>query len=533
MTMEIKTNSRRKMRAAEVPQAIEQGVRAQKAGEFERAEFHYQSILRDHPKHPDALNLMGTIALEAKKPIIAAGYFRKAVKLRPRNPIFLYNLGSAQLRMRKPQLAIETLRKASLIKPDFKKIWVLLGRSHAALGRHEDALAAFDRALGRDPDDFAVAVERAEILVNLGRMADAAEIFRTAIHHGKEIVKATVGLSVAHRFKAEDPEPTLMVDRIEQFDSPDGRNALRYAAGKAFADQKNFDAAFEQFSIAKQEAGNSFAIDLHNEAFSRTKELFSAPFIAARSNLGSLSDRPIFIVGMPRSGTTLTEQILASHPLIAGAGELTDLHKIAAELGRGNIDKTLYARNLNNLTQGQARKLAGRYLAVLKRHSDTALRVVDKMPHNYELLGLIAVLFPNARIIHCKRSAMDTCVSCFTQNFSKAHGYNGELRTLGQYYRAYSDLMDHWHEVLPERILDSQYEDMIADQEKASRRLIAWTGLEWDNACLSFQKTERLVTTPSRWQVRQPIYKTSVKKWEVYAKHLDPLKIALGPLAEE
>ena len=529
--MENNLNSRRKMPAAEVAQALEHGARAQRAGEFERAEFYYQSILRDHPKHPDALNLMGTIALEAKKPAVASGYFRKAVKLHPRNPIFLYNLGSAQLLMRKPQLSIETLRKASLIKPKFIKIWVLLGRAEAALGRHEDALAAFDHAFALNPRDHAVAVERAEVLVSLGRMAEAADVFRMAISEGKEVVKAMVGLSVAHKFKPEDPEPVLMVDRIESDAFPDGRNALRYAAGKALADQKNFTAAFEQFAMAKQEADNSFAIDLHKEAFSKTKELFSAQYLATRSNLGSLSDRPIFVIGMPRSGTTLTEQILASHPLITGAGELSEMHKIAGELGRGDIDKTMYARNLNNLTVGQARKLAGRYLAVLKRHSGSASRVVDKMPHNYELVGLISILFPNARIIHCRRSAMDTCLSCFTQNFSKAHGYNGDLRTLGQYYRAYDNLMAHWHEVLPGRILDSRYESMIADQETASRRLIAWTGLEWDDVCLTFQKTERLVSTPSRWQVRQPIYKTSVKKWQKYAEHLGPLKNALGPLA--
>ncbi len=521
------------MPAAKVAQALEQGVRAQRAGDFERAEFRYQSILRDHPKHPDALNLMGTIALEAKKPDVASVYFRKAVKQHARNPIFLYNLGSAQLQMRKPQLAIETLRKVSMIKPNFVKTWVLLGRAEAALGRHEAALAAFDHAVGLNSDDLTVAVERAEVLVNLGRMTDAADVFRVAIREDKEVVKAMVGLSVAHKFKPEDPEPALMVERIENDENVTGRNALRYAAGKAFADQKNFDAAFEQFAKAKEEADNPFAIDLHKEAFGKMKDLFSASFLAARSDLGSVSARPIFVIGMPRSGTTLTEQILASHPSIAGAGELTDMHKIAAELGRGDIDKTLYAHNLSNLKDGQARKLAGRYLAVLKRHSGSALRVVDKMPHNYELLGLIAILFPQARIIHCQRSAMDTCVSCFTQNFSKAHGYNGDLRTLGQYYRAYDDLMAHWHTVLPGRILDSPYENMIADQEAASRKLIAWTGLEWDDACLSFQKTERLVTTPSRWQVRQPIYKTSVKKWEKYAHHLDPLKRALGPLAED
>lgn len=532
--MQNPLDQRRKLPASEVMQTIERGVMAQKARDFPKAEFFYQTVLRDHPKHPDALNLMGTIALEAKKSGVAAGYFRKAVKQVQRNPIFLYNLGSAQLAERKPQLAIETLRKVALMKPDYLQTWVLLGRAYVGLGQQDEALDAFDRALSLRPDDFAVALERAEVLVNLGRLAEAADIFRHAIANNEQVARAMIGLSVAHKFTPDDPEPALMVDLLNSDPKATRRKALRYAAGKALADQKRFDAAFEQFSMAKQEADNAFAIDVHRDTFDRTKKLITAPFLAERADIGGPSTRPVFIVGMPRSGTTLTEQILASHPHIAGAGELTDLRRIASDLGYGHLDKTLFGRNLESLTEGRARKIAGHYLAALKRHSSgSALRVVDKMPHNYEFVGLIAILFPNARIIHCKRSPMDTCVSCFTQNFSDAHGYNGDLRTLGQYYKAYDDLMVHWHSVLPGRILDSRYEELIADQEAASRRLIAWTGLDWDDACLSFQKTERLVTTPSRWQVRQPIYKTSVKKWEKYGKHLGPLEKALGHLAQD
>ncbi|MGJ8622653.1 MAG: tetratricopeptide repeat-containing sulfotransferase family protein [Yoonia sp.] len=531
--MENPITSRRKLPPTEILAVLKRGLMAQQAGEFQRAEFQYQTVLRDHPKHPDALNMMGTIALEAKKPAIASGYFRKAVKQMPRNAIFLFNLGCSQLVERKPQLAIETLRKVTLMQPSHVKTWATLGKAEAALGKHDAALDAYDHAAALNPDDLRLAVERAEVLVNLGRMEDAADVFRTAIAADVETARAMIGLSMAHKFRPEDPEPAQMLALLQQDDlDPSRRRALRYAAGKALADQKDFDAAFVQFATAKDETKESFAIDLHREAFQQRKELFTADFLAARSSLGNPTKRPIFVVGMPRSGTTLTEQILASHPQIAGAAELSNMRQIAGELGLGNVDRSLFARNLEKLTEGQARKLASRYLAVLKRHSATAQRVVDKMPHNYELLGLIAILFPNAQIIHCQRDAMDTCVSCFTQHFSEAHGYNGDLRMLGQYYRAYHDLMSHWDRALPGRILHSRYEDLIKDQESASRRLIAWTGLEWDEACLSFQKTERLVTTPSRWQVRQPIYKTSVKKWENYAPHLGPLKKALGSLAD-
>ena len=530
--MENPLTSRRKLPASEALTVLKRGLSAQQAGDFKSAEYHYQTVLRDHPKNPDALNMMGTIALEAKKPEVASGYFRKALKQHPRNPFFLFNLGCAQLAERKPQLAIETLQKVALMQPDHAKTWATLGRAEAALGKHKEALAAFDKAAALKPGDGRLAVERAEVLVNLGRMDDAAAVFRKAINDDVETLRAMVGLSMAHKFKPDDPEPALMLSYLDREDlAPDRRRALRYAAGKALADQKNFDAAFTQFATAKDETKEKFAIDTHRETFQKRKELFTAPFLAARGALGNPTKRPIFVIGMPRSGTTLTEQILASHPQIAGAGELNKIRHLAGEIGLGNIDRNLFAAGLEKLSEGKARKLAASYLAVLKRHSANALRVVDKMPHNYELLGFIAILFPNAQIIHCKRDPMDTCVSCFTQHFSEAHGYNGDLRMLGQYYRAYDDLMAHWHKVLPGRILDSRYEDMINDQEAASRRLIAWTGLEWDDACLSFEKTERLVTTPSRWQVRQPIYKTSVKKWQRYEPHLEPLKSALGSLA--
>lgn len=532
--MKKTVDGRRKLPVNQIPVALQNGVTAQQGGDLPRAEFHYQTILRDHPKHPDALNLMGTLGLEAKKYDTALGYFRKALKQDPRNRAYLYNQASAQLRLGKAQHALDTLRKATGLHPKFAKNWVLAGRTEAQLGRHDAALAAYDKAIGLNANDPKVAVERAEVLVNLGQMDAASAIFRTAIAAGQNTVKAMAGLSVAHKFKPDDTEPDAMVQALDQPDlSAKDRKSLRYAAGKALADQKRYDAAFAQFATAKTEANDDFSMKLHREAYGRIKDIFTADRIAEKAAHGHASEKPVFIVGMPRSGTTLTEQILASHPQIAGAGELSDLRKIARDLGRGDLNPRKFETGVCNLTSGQTRKLAGQYLSVLKRHSATADRVVDKLPHNFELIGLICILFPNARIIHCQRSAMDTCVSCFTHNFSSAHGYNGDLETLGQYYRAYADLMAHWDGILPGRILHSRYEDLIADQEAASRRLIDWTGLDWDDACLSFQNTERLVTTPSRWQVRQPIYKTSMRSWEKYADHLRPLQKALGPLADD
>lgn len=512
---------------------LEQGIVAQRNRDFQRAEFLYQTVLRDYPKHPDALNLMGTIAREAKNESSAISYFRKALKQRPRDANFLYNLASAQITDGKSKNALETLRKATVINPKSAKHWILIGRAHSNLAYHEASLEAFDQAIALNPDDPVATIERAEVLVQLGKMEAAADIFRAAIRKSQNTAKAMTGLSVVHKFAPGDPEPDQMLAVLDTAElSANQRKGLRYAAGKALADQKRYDAAFNQFSIAKKEANSAFAIDLHRAAYAQMKDCFSKELISEKQAFGHASEKPIFVIGMPRSGTTLTEQILASHGQIVGAGELSDMRKIAASLGRGNMDKGLFERNIAKLTESQINRLAGQYLSVLKQHSSSATRVVDKLPHNYELLGLITILFPKAQIIHCQRSPMDTCVSCFTHNFSTAHGYNGDLDLLGQYYKAYADLMGHWDSLFPGRILHSRYEDLITNQEAASRKLIAWTGLPWDDSCLSFQDTERMVKTHSRWQVRQPIYKTSVASWEKYADHLGPLQKALGPLAD-
>ncbi|HKG73146.1 MAG TPA: sulfotransferase, partial [Aestuariivirgaceae bacterium] len=191
-----------------------------------------------------------------------------------------------------------------------------------------------------------------------------------------------------------------------------------------------------------------------------------------------------------------------------------------------------WRQSITELTGSRCKQFAQRYLTELDRHSRTALRVVDKMPHNFMLLGFFALLFPKARIVHCRRDPMDNCVSIYTHRFNAAHGYSTDMKILGLYYREYRRLMDHWRKVLPLRMFELQYEEMIANQEAMSRKLIDFAGLEWDDACLSFHDTERTVRTLSRWQVRQPIYTTSVKRWKKYEEFLDPLQEGLGDLVE-
>ncbi|MDO6591718.1 MULTISPECIES: tetratricopeptide repeat-containing sulfotransferase family protein [Rhodobacterales] len=513
---------------------LSRGLNAQRAGDRLGAEQAYKLVLQRNPKQPDALNLMGLLALEGGNTAAATKSLRNAVKYAPRQPMYLLNLANAQLLDGKPELARSSIQKSIRLQSDIAKPWVVLGRIELALGQQHRALDAFEKALRLDPESIVLAMERADVLVALGRMDEAAKVYRTAIAADVRKVVAMISLGYTTVFTPDDPIPAQMVALLETEDMPPkARRALRYAAGKALVDQNKYDAGFAQFLASKQEDAERFPLDQHLAIFERIKERFSAAFFQSMHGLGHPSSRPVFIVGMPRSGTTLVEQILASHGQMAGAGELPDIRILARELGFGNQNTDKFYRNLASLSETQIRKLAARYLATLKRHSRDAVFVVDKMPHNFELLGFIAILFPNAKIIHCKRDPMDTCVSCFTQLFTDEHGYNQDLATLGRYYRAYDDLMAHWHAVLPGRIYDCNYEKIIEDQATASRTLIDWIGVPWDDACLAFHTTERLVHTPSRWQVRQPIYKTSLRRSQKFADHLQPLRVALGPLAPD
>jgi len=293
--------------------------------------------------------------------------------------------------------------------------------------------------------------------------------------------------------------------------SPLEREKLHRACGKIADDLGLYDRAFAHLVAAGQlpAAGDSEAAD----KIQRIKETLPPQFYSDRADFANKSQRPIFVFGMPRSGTTLVEQILASHPQVCGAGEL---RFFAVEA------KSLVP---DRLVRAEAQRIAKDYLHLLQAYSSKAARVVDKMPYNFERLWLLALLFPNASFIHCRRDPIATCVSCFV-HFSAC-----ALEALGQSYRQYHDLMDFWRRTLPVTILDVDYEALIQDLEGQSRRLIAHIGLEWNESCLQFHLTKRPVRTPSRRQVGRPVYASSLGSWRRYERHLQPLVEALGDLA--
>ncbi|MDR3440460.1 sulfotransferase [Telmatospirillum sp.] len=398
----------------------------------------------------------------------------------------------------------------------------LLERNHDLVA---EAIAHFHQALVLEPADCAAMLNLGTMLRDIGRLADAETIFERILAIDPGRIDATYMIGLLRRYRPGDRrEPRLEVlqrttDALSPGTSalsPIARTVAHHALGKWHEDLGRPNLAFDHYAAAN--SARRQTLPYRSADTAKTFEAIANFFPTSFEPLPAANptDRPIFIVGMPRSGTTLAEQILSSHPAVHGAGELT---KLASLLEEGTLRRV--AADGQPATDFPA--LAERYLEELRRRAPDAPHVVDKAPHNFMFLGFIHLMLPNARIIHCMRDPRDVCWSCFKTLFVDGHAWSCDLEDLGRYYLAYQRLMAHWHRVLPGRIFDLRYEDLVGDFEPTARRLVAHCGLDWTDACLQFHKTERSVRTASAAQVRQPIYGHAIGQWQIYAEQLRPL----------
>ncbi|RJT34951.1 tetratricopeptide repeat protein [Mesorhizobium waimense] len=512
---------------------LRQALELQKAERLPEAEELCHRVLARTPEHPLALYILGTLGLDFDTEL-AIKYFERAAAREPGNPYYQLSLGEAWLKVADYSPAIKHLQRAYELKPDLVEALYGLGQAYHKFDKAEMALAAYERVLKLNDDHPSVRVGLARALTSLGRMDDAAACLREAIAKRQSVPAAYQTLVNTRKFSTEPPELRSIIDELDDAAvvGPLSHD-LHMAAGKVLSDLKRFDDAMDHYLKAKTSAARNFDIASYRKRVDSLIEIFDAELLAAKAGFGDPSNIPVFVVGMPRSGTTLTEQICSSHPDVYGAGELTKLGRMGSAIGlRGNKADRSFGSLVKSMTNKQSQAMAQEYLEYLRQYSLPDLRVVDKMPHNFEIVGLIAILFPNARIIHCRRDAIDNCLSCFTSNLNETHGYTSDLHGLGLYYREYDRLMEHWKTLLPGRIFENRYEELISDQEAQSHRLIDHLGLPWDDACLRFFEKEGSVRTISRWQVRQPIYTSSVKRWKNYEGKIQPLIEALGDLAD-
>jgi len=307
----------------------------------------------------------------------------------------------------------------------------------------------------------------------------------------------------------------------------EGRSRLGFALGKAYEDLADDQKAFSFITEANRLKRSTYTYSTSDDAafFSRIAASFDASLFTGLAHAGCVDERSVFIVGMPRSGTSLVEQILSSHPQVFGAGELTDLGRVIETLCQ---DRGGYPAAVSRLQPGDLAVSGQAYVDQVRERAPDARRIIDKMPQNFLYVGMIRLLLPNARVIHCQREPMDTCFSIFKHGFLNLHSYAYDQQELGSYYWLYQQLMAHWRDVLPGFMYELNYEALVANQELETHRLLEYCGLSWDDACLSFHKTERVVRTASTTQVRRPIYTDSVKRWKRFEEGLAPLREALG-----
>ncbi|PBC03095.1 sulfotransferase [Mesorhizobium sp. WSM3860] len=488
-------------------------------------------VLARTPNHPLALYIMGTVCLGYDDEA-ALRYFGRAIAEEPKNPYYHLSLGEAYGKLSEYSAAINHIQYALEVQPDLIEALCALGRVYTQFDKPDLALPLYEKALKINRDHPKARIGIAAALAGLGRMDEAASYLEEAIERHIDVAAAYYDLVQTRKFTEEPAELQSILRELNSPGlKPEAKASLNYAAGKVENDLKRYAAAFGHFKKAKQAEGYKFDIDQYRRFIDLTIETFTPELFAERSGCGNPSEAPVFVVGMPRSGTTLTEQICASHPEVHGAGELSKLRRVANAIGL-QASASDFSKPITTITEGLSKTLADEHLSYLRERAPTAQRIIDKMPHNFELIGLLSLLFPKARIVHCRRDAIDNCVSCYVLPFSSAHGYNTDLQTLGLYYREYDRLMRHWNEVFPGRIFENRYETLVEDQEAQSRRLIDYLGLPWDDACLRFFDREGAVTTPSRWQVRQPIYKSSLRRWKNFEAEITPLTEALGDLAQ-
>ena len=394
---------------------------------------------------------------------------------------------------------------------------------------YDQALVCYDRALALRPNHALTYQKRGVILVNQGDMAQAERMFRRALALDPDLSEPLCSLAGLHQYQnLEDP----VVKQIQTLLKkpalpPDQREFLSFTLGKIYDDCDRYEDAFECYRLANQlrNATVAYAPDQVRNQISGLIEVFNRDFFTRPAARGSDSRSPLFIVGMPRSGTTLLASILSNHPRIATAGELPTIADLAARLAELPGLGAPYPQAARRITPGLAAALSQAYELRLRRDAGREVpHVIDKHPLNFRHLGLITLLFPNARIIHCTRDPLDTGLSNYFQRFHEDYDYSFDLRNIGHFYGEYLRLMAHWRDVLPRKMIEISYEEMILHTEPMVRRTLATLGLDWDEHCLAPHTNPCVVETASKWQVRQPIHPRSLQRWRHYEKHLLPLR---------
>ena len=506
------------------------GFTLMSTGRYADAEAHLSQALRAHPNSAPINNAMGVVQYGQSRMAEAADSFRRVVALLPADAEAHANLGNALRELGLHADAETHYRRSIALNDRFARAHFDLGSLLYTTERYAEAEQSYRRALELKPDYVEACNNLGRSVRRQGRLDDACAYFEKAIVIDPDSVEAYFNLTSLRSFAPGQAEPERMEKLVSKLPFLPENSRIRYwfALGKMREDLGRHDDAFAAYAQGNQLKHAQLS---PNEAsrvalFNNVREVFNKPFFASRPAPVSPGRSPIFIVGMPRSGTSLIEQILSTHPDIHGAGELPDLENlvfaIATEAG---LPVERYPEVAANMPEEAFLRLGQAYVGKVWKLAPDATRITDKMMSNFMHIGMIRQMFPDAKIIHAMRDPMDSCFSCYATLFAKNNlDFAYELGSLGRYYVRYIQLMQHWQQVLPVgSILALRYEDMVADTEGQARRLLDYLGLPWDPRCLNFHENTRIVRTASAAQVRRPVYKSSVARWKHFQAQLGPL----------
>lgn len=418
-------------------------------------------------------------------------------------------------------------------QPDNIDALQLQGLIERTRNNYQRAHDLLHRALDLKPNSAILHHNYAGVCIALGDLKEAERHYRAAIQLQPDYAEAFYNLSRTVHFERNDPTFPALDKLLQRHDlSKEDRCFGHFAMGKMLDDIHEYRHAFPHFQRGNLSKGAQFDLKQHQMRLQHTLSVYTREFLEKFSGCGNESVKPIFMVGMPRTGSTLIEQILSSHPQVHGIGEVDFITPFISQIPLQQMRLRITAKKQRSetkdtLTPEMIKQFSDQYLSKINEYSATATRIVDKQLLNFKYLGLIALMFPNAKIIHCRRHPLDTCLSCYFQNFVNGQEYSFDLEILANYYSDYMRLMNHWRNVLPIKMLEVHYESLVEHQAEVSRRMIEFCDLTWDEQCMQFYNLNRPVSTASQWQIRQPIYHTAVSRWKHYAEELAPLRAKL------
>lgn len=513
------------------------GLRLQRMGDLQEAERIYRDVLVRDPDNVDALRLLAGVAMRARQWGDAEVLLEKALRIAPDFFQGWMDLGHARQEQDRMDAALDAFQRAIRIEPQKPNGYAASGTALGMAGQHDEAIEFFRQALERDEGHAGALAGLGHVLKTIGRQDEAISAYRRCIEHHPGHGEAWWSLANLKTFHFSDAEISAMESLVENEGlTGEPRANLQFALGKAWEDKGDYDRAFDWYRAGNENRRQRETydpvqtMDSHDEFIA----VFTPELFAEKAGMGCDSRAPVFIVGLPRSGSTLLEQILASHPDVEGTHELPELSRTARSSGRGQNRVHGYPRAVAELDADQLRALGEDYLSRTERHRELGRpRFTDKMPNNFVHVGLISLILPNAKVIDARRHPLDSCFGSYKQLFARGQPFTYDLFELGEFYMEYLRLMKHWDEVLPGQVLRVQYEDVVDDFEAQVRRLLEFCELPWNDACLRFHESDRAVKTASSEQVRQPIYQSAWHRWRNFEHHLGPLIDVLEPALRE